>query len=296
MSEQYLPSQTNAQFLKTLAQHLAEGRSDTLARLFAQNNAPAPQVVWQPSLVDAQHPILRSFLRGVSAADPPINVRWLDSEEFGALNEWTMVVAPTDDGNDFYYRHYGAKIAEVYQADMTGRRVSHIGGHVSVFFSALYRAVTLRNEPVLSVHEPPRMVFVRAWRRIIQPLIDDDGAITCFAAVNVPDNDLRAGLEVLSQAVMVVSPEGAVQYANRAACLLFGQARSPLGGADLASFAGIEIDLPSSPDRLILQGGQRETRGVIRHGSMLVPIVLTIGATYYRDLPLFVISARLENG
>jgi len=284
---------TCAENAAALAAALADGRADTAGALFAAHGAPAPLIVWRPTLADAGHPILRSFLRGCGEDAAPLPLSWLDSEEFAALADWAMVVAPIDRAaDDFVYRHYGDKIAEVYQADLTGERTSTIGGHVSVFFTALYKAVMARREPVLSVHEPPRQVFVRAWRRIIQPLMDDTGEIVCHAVANVPDNDLRAGLEVLPHAVMVVTAQGEVCYANRAACLMFGQPRSPLAGMGLGAFTGLDLTLPQSPDRVILDGHAYEDRALMVRGGMVVSIRVTIGATFYRDLPLYVISAR----
>ncbi|WP_146205013.1 PAS domain-containing protein [Meridianimarinicoccus roseus] len=281
-----------AQLVEDLATDLAQGKSDTAGKLFAAHDAPAPLIVWRPTLADAQHPILRSFLRGCGEGGGPLPVSWLDSEAFGALGDWAMVVAPGNEPGDYVYRHYGSKIAEVYQTDMTGRSVFDIGGHVAVFFSALYHAVERRREQVMSVHEPPRQVFVRAWRRIIQPLLHESGELACFAAVNMPDNDLRAGLEVLPEAAMVVSMDGNVCYANRPACLLFGQPRSPLAGMSVQAFTGLDIELPKSPEKLILEGGPRHLRRVMARGSLLVPVNMTIGATYYRDMPLYVISVR----
>ena len=284
---------TTLENMAALATALAQGRADTASALFAAHGAPAPLIVWRPTLADAQHPILRSFLRGCGENSGPLPVSWLDSEEFAALADWAMVVAPVGtDGEDFSYRHYGSKIAEVYRADLTGQRTSSIGGHVALFFTALYNAVAVRREPVLSVHEPPRQVFVRAWRRVIQPLTDDGGTIVCYAVANVPDNDLRAGLEVLPHAVMVVTAGGEVCYANRAACLLFGQPRSPLAGMGLDAFTGLDIVLPESPDRVILDGHPREERELLLRNGIIVPVRLTIGSTFYRDLPLYVISAR----
>jgi PAS domain-containing protein len=290
------PVETGGGAVAALAATLAQGRSDAAGALFAAHGAPAPMIVWRPTLVDAGHPILRSFLRGCGDSGGPLPVTWLDSEEFAALADWTMIVAPVaGSGDDYVYRHYGAKIAEVYQADLTGQHTSSIGGHVALFFTALYNATSRRREPVLSVHEPPRQVFVRAWRRLIQPLTDGDGTIVCHAVANVPDNDLRAGLEVLPHAVMVVAAGGDVCYANRAACLLFGQPRSPLAGMGLGTFTGLDVRLPESPDRLILEGHPAEERMLLARGGILVPVRLTIGATFYRDLPLYVISAREDS-
>jgi len=278
--------------LAALRDSLAAGRSDEAAALFHAHDARAPRVVWRPALVDLNHPVLRSFFRGCGAPAGPVAQTWIDSEEFAALADWCRVLEVARGGGDYVYRHYGAEIARVYQADMTGRRVSDIGGHVSAFFRALYEAAARRREPVKSVHEPPRQVFVRAWRRLIVPLQRGEGPVDCFVAANVPDNELRAGLDVMPDPVMVVAPTGEVCYANRAACLTFGGGRGPQPGVSLHGYAGLDLALPDSPDRLILQGTQRKTCAKVVRGGVLVPLEVTVGATYYRDMPFFVIAVR----
>lgn len=291
---QVAPREPDAKFVAELAQDLAQGRSDTVGRYFATHGASAPQIVWTPSLEDPRHPVLRSFLRACGETDSVLPVTWLDSDSFSVLRDWAMIVEPSDAEGDYVYRHYGSKIAEVYQSDMSGRSVSEFGGYISGFFAALYRAVELRRQPVMSSHEPPKQVFVRAWRRIIQPLVNADGTFACFAVINIPDNELRAGLDVLPDAVMVIAADSNVCFANRAACVLFGQARSPLGKVSLQEFTGLELALPDAPEKLILEGRPRQLRRVTASGSMVLHVSLTVGATYYRDQPFFIISARRE--
>ncbi|TDL85331.1 PAS domain-containing protein [Meridianimarinicoccus aquatilis] len=295
MAKPYVaPGEPDAKVVAGLAQDLAQGRSDTVGKYFAAHGASAPQIVWTPSLEDPRHPVLRSFLRACGETDSVLPVTWLDSDAFSVLRDWAMIVEPGETEGDYIYRYYGSKIAEVYQFDMTGRSVSEFGGYISGFFAALYKAVELRRQPVMSAHEPPKQVFVRAWRRIIQPLVDEGGNFACFAVINIPDNELRAGLDVLPDAVMVVSADGNVCFANRAACVLFGQARSPLGSVSLQEFAGLELALPDAPEKLILEGRPRHLRRLTARGKLLLPVALTIAATYYRDQPFFIISARRD--
>lgn len=280
--------------INALARDLARGQSETAGALFAAQGAPAPMVVWHPTLADAPHPLLRSFLRATGMPEGALPVQWLESEGFKALSDWTMIVAPDADG-ELTYRHYGAGIADAYRIDMTGRRVRDIGGHVSVFFQALYRAAEGRRSPVLSLHEAPRQVFVRSWRRIIQPIEDAGGAPAGFAVVNIPDNDLRAGLEVLPDAVMVVASDGELYYANRAACLLFERLRGARAGETVQAFTGLDLALPESPEGLIRGGRPLVRRDVIAQGAQLLPLRLSIGATFYRDAPIYVVSARPDD-
>lgn len=281
--------------LDELTADLAAGRTDTVGALFSDQGAARPTVLWRPGLVDVQHPILRSFLRSSGGADGgPVPVSWIESEEFAALADWAMILEPCDDGRDFVYRHYGSQIALSYRKDMQGLRASDIGGHVALFFLALYRAAARRREIVKSTHEPPRQVFVRAWRRLVVPLEDEAGRIQGFAVANVPDNDLRAGLEVIPDAVLVVDAEGGLCYANRAACLLFEQGRGPKPGVTLQEFTGMEPDLPGSPQDLILEGKLRRELHMVKRGGVPTAMRVTCGATYYRDMPFFILTVRAD--
>lgn len=282
----------NSVAFQALVADLVAGQNEQVHRLFARNGAAAPTLVWRPGLYDMQHPVLRSFLRGCGGdTGRPVSDTWLDSEEFAALADWAMILEPTADG-DFTFRHYGQQIMQSYRKDMRGQRVSQIGGHVGAFLLAVYHAAHKRREIVSSVHEPPRQVFVRAWRRLVVPLTRDGEDFRGFAVANVPDNDLRAGLEVLPDAVLVVSADGEICYANRPARLLFSHTRGPMPGETVADFIGSDPQLPDSPEELILSGQHHEARLMLMRGGVPMPLRLTCGGTYYRDMPFFVLSLR----
>jgi len=101
---------------------------------------------------------------------------------------YVLLIDVEDDGWDGRFRLYGTKVAEMYGGDMTGRRVSEIdsGNYATQLFRALYRAVTLRRQPVFSHHQPPAHVSVTAWKRLILPLGDADGQVIRFLTVNLP--------------------------------------------------------------------------------------------------------------
>ncbi|WP_139840058.1 PAS domain-containing protein [Pseudoruegeria sp. SK021] len=285
----------DGQAILRLSHELSAGRTDTVGALFASQGARSPLVVWDPCLADLNHPTLRSFLKAAHRERDPsgrILDRWADSAEFAAYSDWMMIVSPADGQIDFRYDHYGREIAAAYGQDMTGRLTSEIGGHIALFFSALYQAVSRRNQIVSSEHEPPKQVFVRVWRRLVVPLYDSQGAFSRLAVINLADNDLRAGLDVLPDAVLVVEPDGKVCFANRPAVELFGPARDLVPGMTLAEFTGLEIDLPKSPADAVLNRMERQVRHLVVRNAMIVALQLSIGATMYRDNPLFIVSAR----
>lgn len=260
--------------------------------LFAAEAARPPRILWDPAADDVAHPVLRSFLRSCAGESFPLPLDWADGDTFGTLAEFGLLLERIPGQDDFVYLHYGAEIAAAYGTSMRGRRVSDLGGHVAQFFLALYLAAIERRQSVLSVHEPPRQVFVRAWHRVILPLADATGEIRRFAVVNLPDNELRAGLDTIPEAVMVVAADGMVCFANRAACLMFDKPRSPLAGSSFAAFTGLKIDLPRDPEALVVTGGQVKQRCMRLSGQRVLPVELTVGATVYREAPFLVITAR----
>ena len=277
--------------VEELAATLARGETAAMSALFRENGSRVPFLLWSPSLVDVQHPVSRSVLRACGG-QTPVAETFLDSEDFAALAEWTMVVEMIDDGADTRYRHYGAGIAESYGRDLTGMSVADVGGHVATFFHALYIAAATRNEIVKSVHEPPKQVFVTEWRRLLVPLTAPDGKVRRFAVANVPDNPLRAGLDMMPDPVLIVSQDGRVCCANRAACLRFQRARCVSGEDLLVDWIGGDVALPPTPDDLILSGAPHHVTARSLRAGKIVALRATIGATYYRDQAFFVVHLQ----
>src|SRR3546814_2654550 len=84
-------------------------------------------------------------------------------------------------------------VAEMYGEDMTGRRVSEIdnNNYATQLFRAIYRVAALRGEPVFSHHRPPPHVSVTAWKRLILPLANAEGAVCRFLSVNLDRKSTR---------------------------------------------------------------------------------------------------------
>ncbi len=192
-----------------IATSLMPGHEDALRRMFNEMGAQAPRIVWSPAPDDLASPVLRRFAETCEAwMDDTGHVpsERFDTEALGALKDWLMIVEP--ENGDFRYTYYGARIADHYGRDMTGQRVRDFGGHISLFFEGLYLAAQSRREWVMSEHEPPKSVFVRAWRRLIVPLFGSDGdAVARFAVLNLPENELRAGLDLVPDPVFVADAE-----------------------------------------------------------------------------------------
>jgi PAS domain-containing protein len=237
-----------------IAESLMPGRTDVLRGLFLAHGARTPVVIWSPLHEDLRHPMLRRFTEvcmRLASTDGEIRVNAFDLSAFGVLRDWMMLVEP--DGESYRYLHYGPGIASHYGRDMTGRSTSDIGGYVQTFFEAIYHAARERREWVLSEHEPPSSVFVRQWRRLIVPLMDDGGQLVeRFAVINLPENELRAGLDLIADPVFVMDNEHVVQYANRAACRSYGLSDARAPGPTLRQLTGLELEgLPPLEEMLV---------------------------------------------
>lgn len=278
-----------------LADELTAGRVDTVGSVFSKAGAAAPTIIWTPSPRDLRHPQLRAFgtaARKHQRDDGTFSAAFLESASFEALRDWTMILEPVEEDVVFRYVHYGREIVAVYGRDMTGRTTISFGGHIGLYFSALYIAVARRREMVKSVHEPPDAVFASNWRRLIVPISDEDGSLLKIAVLNVPDNELRAGLEALPDAVLVVAQSGIVCFANRPARDLFSHITPAASGVDVLQFTGMRIDLAAAPEDLIRSGRRHQTRQVMVRDGMIMPVSISIGATYYRDQPFYVLCLR----
>ncbi len=277
-----------------LAASLFLGRLDRLAELFASAYGRPPHVVWSPSARELRSEAFDAFLAYClslpSHAGLPLASAFVAEETPGP--GWLMLVEIEGFGRDFVYRAYGQNIADCYGRDMQGRRATEFGGHISRFFIALYRAAMQRRQVVLSEHEPPLSVFVRLWRRLIVPLVDRRGFVTHFAVMNLPENHLRAGLEVIPFPCIVADADRVVRFANDAARRLVGATDRRDHGVALASFLKVELDLPESPAELLAPSpSQRRLRARLPFPEPgATEAEITVGATLYREAPLFVIT------
>lgn len=267
-----------------LADDLAGGRLDAAAALFHRNGFPAPMIVWSPTAWDLAHPTLRAFAKACGVG--PIALEAFETTDLGWVADRLMVLEP--DGDDFVYRRYGREIATTYGRDMTGRRTRDFGGHISDFFHALYTAIVRRREPALSVHSPPRAVFVSEWRRLILPVMDGEGRVVRILGVNVPDNPLRAGLEAVPLPTFAVEEDETVLFANSAARAVFGDADFAARQVTMLDYAGFALRLPPGGESV-----EGLPAASLRDGQ---PLRFRVSAKriLFRDSPIAVVVAQPE--
>lgn len=277
-----------------IAESLMPGRHDAVRRLFNAQGAPAPTIIWSPEPTELPSPQLRRFaalLDTMRDAEGRVSFKSFEIELLEGLNDWLMLVEPQ--GESFRYAYYGRGIANHYGRDLTGLSTSDIGGHIAQYFEGLYRAAHQREEWVYSEHEPPQSVFVRAWRRLIVPLYDDAGAIAAFAVLNLPDNELRAGLELMPDPVFVMAEDGAVQYVNRAGLEFFGLNPTREPGDTLHSLTGIALELAGSAEDMLAQGRVVDTTELTLKGGIAERLVMTMSAAEHRGRAYYVAVMRL---
>lgn len=279
-----------------LASSLMLGRMAPVSKLFYDVRMRPPLVVWSPNRVDLPSYVLRDFLDYceslmVGGGLPRADAFRLRDAPHG---DWILLLENIGFGRDFRYLHYGAGIADYYGKSMQDRLVSEFQGHIGRFFLALYRAALHRREIVLSEHEPPQSVFVRVWQRLIVPLVDKEGYTERFAVLNLPDNQLRAGLEAVPFACIVVDADRVVRYANKAARDLRPGFETWEHGASIEALLGREVNLPESPVELLepVPSAIHETAVMDLPDAPRTRVEIHIAATRYRDLALYVITVR----
>lgn len=263
--------------------------------LFSQHDTGSPLVLWNPSIHDFKSPIVRTFAETMMGDGP--HATRLTCDDFAAhdltpVAPWLMLLEPNTGGIDFKYLRYGSDISAIFGQDMTGRYTSEIGGHMSDFFIALYMAVLERNECVFSLHEPPLGVFASVWRRLIFPLTDAAGEVRQIAAVNVPDNELRAGLEAMPDPALVAQPDGKLMYANVSARRLFGELPAPR--RCVSEYCKIDLQLPDNVEVVAKTDRVETTHAIGSQNQIVVHFEIRISATYFRDAPYFVIQMKPE--
>ena len=279
-----------------VADSLAPDGPDTLRQLFNAAGARAPEVIWSPKEAELRSSLLRSFARICDRyrdSRGAIRSNAIRLEDFGGLTEWLMLIDVDKDGADFVYTFYGSSIAEQYGRDMTGKRTSEFTGHIGTFFAGLYKAALKRGETVYSEHEPPASVFVRVWQRLIVPLSDAEGRIIRFLVLNVPDNELRAGLELMVDPVFVLTADEKVLYANRAAQTLFGAASHQSAPETFSALTNVPLDIALSPDEMLSQHRVEDSVQLTIREDIVERLVMTVSAAQHKGAAYYVVVMRM---
>lgn len=278
-----------------IAESFAPAPKTIVRQMFNAVGARAPEVIWSPSQAELRNPLLRQFSVTcglLSDDDGHLQRAKIDLDHFGELKDWIMMIEPVNGGTDFRYTYYGDAIAQHYGRDMTGHLTSEISGHVSTFFMGLYRAVAARREAVYSAHEPPQNVFVRAWQRHIIPVVDEDGVVASFLAINVPENELRAGLELMTDPVLVLTEDQTIVYANRSAQSMF-DLPAIRKNENFGQATGIPLNTHYSAIDLLTKNRVEDSVQLTIKDAIVERLVMTVSAAQYKNLAYYVVVMRL---
>lgn len=297
------PHAPTADWIESVDQTLAPPKNSSascpepLRRLFQQNDAPAPQVLWRPEMVDLIDSAVYAFAS--YAKDHMDADGQVPASAFAApgrlrhFSDWLVVTRMSDDAEDFRYEYYGPAISQMYGRDLKGTMLSERANHIASFYAAMYRAAAARREWVLTVHEPPGSVFVQTWRRLIIPLVEDDGRVQRFAAVNVPQNTLRAGLEAVPDPALVLDGDQRVRFSNSAARNLLGLATEHLG-EPLFEATGIALPEGVSASSLDATGTVRTQACLTINHGIVASVTVTASATRLGNRPFMLLIVRPE--
>lgn len=287
-------SQRRALDPMSLAQDLMVGDLRGTAALFEQAGGCSPLVIWSPDIKAVnQQRLLRFSARcdQLGAPNATLSDRYANAECFGPLADWMMILR-YDEKDRLVYDHYGAGIARVYGKDMTDASPEAFPGHIGSFFIAVYHVAKMRRSRVLTIHQPPKQVFVTTWQRLIVPTDAADGTITGFVVLNLPEHALSAGLEVVPLAILIVDQDGSVCFANRVGRECFDRARFGPWGRSLFEYAGLDLQFKTPPGDLLVRGLiEHHTVRQISH-NQIKPYHAIVSATLHHDAAFFVVTLQ----
>lgn len=270
----------------------------SLRRLFASNGTRPPLILWSPAEPEIGAPLMQTFarrMRALAETDGRVRASAVSPEGLGELGGWTLLLDVEGPQGPFRYRYFGESTRPyVTRPNMLGRTTEDYGDFFGAFFTALYRATAARKEWVFSEHEPPREVFIRNWQRLIVPLFGEDGdTVTRFAVATVPENSLRAGLDLLTDPVFILDDTQAIHHCNRAAEGLF--AVDPMARGDKATLydvTGVRLEIVPTPAELLTRGEAIELVELVPRGGILERMAVTVSATQHRGRAFYIAVMR----
>lgn len=271
--------------LSDLATSAAYGSGDLVAELFRAEGFAAPEQIWRPTENELSLPELirfYGFLNRSIAVSQRMSMAEFEDLDLSDFEKYLIILDPIDGYDDFIYRHYGSHIASVRGLDMTGRRASEFGGHISLYFRTIYQSVAARKDWILTKHVPPRNIFAHRWRRLIVPILNDQGNVCKFLVANVPENELRAGLDRLSNAVLITNERKEVVFANQEAQTVFGALHPGQRETRLADYMVSDItdnlSDQSGPEPIVTQF---EAKGIVG-GTLIVNYTIIVNPISFR--------------
>lgn len=289
----------------SLADSLLPSRQDPVARLFNDQGFEAPNLTWSPARSALRPALLKRFFdvaEKLERQDQCLLAEAITDDLLGLhdIGNWLIYLRAETPEGPYIYTHYGEGVAQTYGQDQTGKTTSDFPNHIGPYFSALYYACAIRREPVLAVHEPPNEVFVQLWHRLTFPVCasksigENQSPIVGFLTLAIPESDLRAGMELMPDPVMVADANGIVRFANRKAREAFDGGCNGPWDRTLFDYAGLDLTLEQSPEKLIHKNMIDERRVLRIDQTMLRDVRLTVSAARHRGVALYVIVIRID--
>ena len=285
-----------AQFI---AAQIRPGFDGGLRQLFAEHGSCEPRLTWDPDEKELPHPFLVRFhelCQDSAGPEGRLLARTFNLDTFNGLHDWMIIVHVEDSGRRFRYGHYGRGISDIRGVSLQGNTTSALSGHIGIFFDAIYKAVIAHKLPILTHHQAVKTIFARSWDRLIVPICDDDDNVVQFAVLNVANNELSAGLEIVPDPILIADRDQIVRYANRAAREMFGRQIYLGSNMDLFTFAGIDMEMPSTPEELAQSQTVRDATSLVLRDTMIERFYLTISGTTQWGNSFYVITLRPEIG
>lgn len=268
---------------------------ESVAQLFKNELARAPWIVWSPERRDISHPLARRFYdrcETLPAGEGGIAEADVDLDHFGSLADWMTVVRVDPDSDKLTYAVFGQSLERFTGRNMTGLGPSDFGHSNSDFIAAVYLAVRNRDQMVLTEHDPMPGVFIQRWQRLIVPM-HRSGKVSGFLCLAAPENDFRAGLEIISDPVFVMDADQRIFFVNRAGSELFDISQTDALGRTFFDISGISIEIEKSPMELSGSEVVQDQLRLPAESGLSDSFLVTIGATLHRGTPFYVLQVRM---
>ncbi|MDU9003315.1 hypothetical protein [Sedimentitalea todarodis] len=271
---------------------------DGIADAFAAAGAPPPFVMWRPHAEMVECRSTTAFHMAcdrLTGGQDAISEDQLDLSCFGAMKDWLAIVELAEDGHAYRYAHFGQGITRFYGRDMTKRTTADFPAHISKFYTEIFGEVRRRKERVLTVHQPPDRVFITTWRRLLVPVVDTAGNVTQILTSNNPENELRAGLEILPASVLIVDADHVVRYANKIARQSFDAGNYGPWSRTMFDYAALDLQIRERPEDILAHGiTQTCTCRHIKH-QRIGQYHATVSAARYKGTAFYIVLLQPQD-
>lgn len=254
---------------RRLGSRIAAGDYSHVADIFHSFGTPAPKIGWSPDRQMLGSRFLSRFAGICDRVQPdqgPLRMNGSGVHTFGQVKDWMIRTLPRDDGEGYRVSHFGNGLTRMLGRDRSGIALDDLPGYMGTYVPALLSAVTTRERRCLSEHQPSDQPFVQTWRQLVVPVKTVNGLPNGHVIMSCPDNELRAGLEVIPMPVIIADEDMIVRYANKTACQTFDDGNYGPWARDLFDYAGLDLEIVDSPKEILKTGiAQRRSCRFLKH-------------------------------